>query len=81
MTREQEHRASEARRLCEDPLLNEALAALELDALNAILTATGDDADRVRREAADRINVIRGLKSHLKAIVLEAPQERPRGVA
>jgi hypothetical protein len=82
MTREQEHRQQEAARLLAEPLFNDALAALEAQAMEQVLSATGEDADRLRREAADRINVIRGVKSHLETIVTQGQQERrPRAMA
>ena len=81
MTREQEHRIAEAKRLMAEPLFNEALAALEARAMEEVLSAKGKDADAVRREAADRINAIRGVKSHLSVIIAQEQQARPRAIA
>jgi hypothetical protein len=80
--RDKEHRANEAKRLLGEPILNEALAAMERQALEEILAAKGKDADQARREAADRIKVIRGLKDHLQVAVMQDKQaNRPSSIA
>lgn len=74
-----EYRASEARRLLDEPLLNEALDKLEQDAINEILRAPFWS-DRKRRMATDRVRVIRGIRTHLRAAILDgrdAARKRP----
>ena len=74
-----EHRAAEARRLLDEPLLNEALDKLEHDAIEEILRLPFWS-DRKRRMMADRIRVIRSIRGHLRSIVLtgvDATRGRP----
>jgi hypothetical protein len=65
------HRAAEANRLLNDPLLVEALDAIELSSIERLLSmdALADDADRQRRIMIDRVNVIRDIRSHLKVCI------------
>ena len=62
-------RASEAQRLLDEPLLNEALDRLEQDTLNEILGAPFWS-DRKRRMLTDRVRVIRGIREHLRSVIL-----------
>jgi hypothetical protein len=82
VTREDEHRVSEAKRLLSEPLFNEILADFEKSEIDRVVSASGEDADRVRREAADSIRVIRNFKSRLETYALQATQSnRPRSNA
>lgn len=67
--RDTERRAAEARRLLDEPLLNEALAVLERDTLDEILRAPFWS-DRKRRMLTDRVRVIRGIRDHLRSVIL-----------
>ena len=79
MTREDEHRIADAKRLLSESLFNEILADFEKSEIDRVVNANGEDADRVRREAADTIRVIRTFKSRLETIALQATQaNRPR---
>ena len=82
MTREDEHRVSEAKRLLSEPLFNEILADFERSEVDRIVDANGPDADRERQEAADTIRVLRTFKSRLETYALQAAQSnRPRANA
>jgi hypothetical protein len=82
VTREDEHRVSEAKRLLSEPLFNEILADFEQSEIDRVVSAAGEDGDRVRREAADSIRVIRNFKSRLETYALQAAQSnRPRSNA
>ena len=63
-----ERRAAEARRLLDEPLLNEALAKIEQQAIDEILRVPFWS-DRRRRMLTDRVRVIRGIRDHLNAVV------------
>lgn len=68
-----EYRASEARRLLEEPLLKQGLAYLENGAIEEMLSindAEPED-DRRRRMLADRVRVIRDLRSQLEMAIAE----------
>lgn len=67
--REIAHRASEARRLLDEPLLNEALDRIESLAFEEMLRMERGDDDG-RRLMTDYIRVIRGIRAHLKAVIL-----------
>lgn len=74
-----ERRAAEARRLLDEPLLNEALSKLERDTLDEILRAPFWS-DRKRRMLTDRVRVIRGIRDHLRSVILtgkEGGRSRP----
>jgi hypothetical protein len=83
MDRNTERRAQEAQRILDEPLFQEALALIEASALEDMLSITGWRwGDKRRRIAAERINVIRGIKSHLMTIVVQGKQAaRPRAIA
>lgn len=71
-------RGQEARRLLDEPLLNEALSLLEADAVEAMISARGWRlGDKQRRIAAEQIRVIRGIKHHLEMVIING-QQRPR---
>lgn len=59
--RDVQHRAAEARRLLGEPLLNEALDKMERDAFEEMLDG---------KPGAERVRVIRGIREHLKSIIL-----------
>lgn len=74
-----EHRAAEAQRLLDEPLLNEALSKLEQSAIDEILRLPFW-ADRKRRMLTDRVRVIRGMREHLRSVILtgvESTRKRP----
>ena len=73
-----DRRASEASRLLSEPLLNEALDIIERDTVEEILRCWWFQ-DRKRRVLADRISVIRGIRGHLRSVVLTGKEgERAR---
>lgn len=76
------HRAQEARRLLDEPLLKEALDRIEQDTVEEILRLPFW-ADRKRRMLTDRIRVIRGMRDHLRSVILtgEENSRKPRPVA
>lgn len=67
--RDAERRASEAQRLVDEPLLKEALAVLEQDTIDEILRVPFW-ADRKRRMLTDRVRVIRGIREHLRSVIM-----------
>jgi len=76
---DKERRAAEARRLLDEPLLNEALDRIERDTLDEILRAPFWS-DRKRRMLTDRVRVIRGIRAHLRSVILsgeESTRKRP----
>jgi hypothetical protein len=78
-SRETTRRAQEAKRLLDEPLLIEAFASIEADAIEEILTTNDDD---TRRVLADRVNAIRALRAHLQAVIAKDVQDsRTRGIA
>lgn len=80
-SREKTRRAVEARRLMDEPLLVEALSALEKDAVERIVEARGwRFGDRQRRVAAEQIRIIRGIRNHLELVIIQG-RERPKSVA
>lgn len=64
-------RASDAKRLLDEPVLREALAELENAAIEEMLSikAAWPWADRKRRMLADRANAIRDLRNRLEIMV------------
>ena len=58
-----QHRASEAKRLLEEPLLLEAFENIEKKALEDAINA---DDDNKRREMIDKISTIRNLREELR---------------
>lgn len=66
-----ERRAAEARRLLDEPLLNEAFDLIEHAAVEEMLKLPFF-ADRKRRMLADRVRVIRGIREHLRAVIMTA---------
>lgn len=80
--RDKTRRAAEARRLMDEPLLMEALASLEKDAVERIVEARGWRlGDKQRRIAAEQIRVIRGIRNHLELVIIQGPRERVKSVA
>lgn len=79
MMNDKDRRAIEARRLLDEPLLNEALDRIERDAVNEMLRLPFWS-DRKRRMLADRVRVVRGMRSHLQSIVLTGTEQRSRSV-
>jgi len=80
--REIERRLSEARRLLDEPLLNEALDRIESSSIEEMLKLPMA-ADRERRLLVDRIRVIRGIRSHLSHVIVNGEEalRRPIRVA
>jgi hypothetical protein len=71
--REIARRMSEARRLLDEPLLNEALDRSEKTAIEEMLKLPFW-ATRRMRMVADRIRVIRGIRRHLELIIVNGEQ-------
>lgn len=69
------HRVAQAEALLNSDMLREAFADLEADALARILSADGEGADRVRREAADLIKVVREVPHMLRVKMASAKSE------
>ena len=65
------HRLSEARRLMDEPLLNEALDRIERLAFEEALRLPREDDDG-RRLMLDYVKVIRGIRAHLQAVILNS---------
>lgn len=77
--KEHDRRAAEAQRLIDEPLLKEALSKLEQAAIDEILRQPFW-ADRKRRMLTDRVRVIRGMREHLRHVILtgtETERRRP----
>jgi hypothetical protein len=81
--RDTERRTQEAQRILDEPLFQEALAQIEQQAIEDMLSIKGWRwGDKRRRIAAERINTIRGIKAHLTGIVVQGTQaRRPRAIA
>lgn len=72
---EKERRASEAARLLDEPLLNEAFAQIEQAAYRALLAAkAAPEGDDERRVAALRINIIHELRAQLQSVIIAGQQ-------
>lgn len=67
--REIAHRTSEARRLLDEPLLNEALDRMEKAAIEELIALRNDN-DRGRFDLVCHLRVIRGFRKHLEAVVI-----------
>jgi hypothetical protein len=67
--REIARRVAEARRLLDEPLLNEALDSMEAAAIEDMLKVPFWAARRMRM-AADRVKVVRGMRRHLEKIIV-----------
>ena len=71
--REIARRTSEARRLLDEPLLQEALDRIEKQAIEEMIAgAAGPPEDY--RMAADRVRVIRGFRKHLELVIVNGEQ-------
>lgn len=69
MTRDEAvQRGQEAARLLEHEILVEAFAAIEADALEALVSARPDD-DVTRRHEALRIAVVRDVRQQLRSVI------------
>ena len=69
--------ASEARRLSDEPLLKQALSAMEAQCVNDLL-----DAEEAKRaELIIRLRVIRSFQNNLRAMIAEGSRPAVRGVA
>ena len=64
---------AEARRLLDEPLLNEALDRIEAAAIEDMLKVPFWAARRMRM-AADRVKVVRGMRRHLELIISNGEQ-------
>lgn len=79
---EARHRAAEAERLLNEPLLREAFEGTTRSALAELLACRGAEPedDRKRRMLVDRLYVIEELRSHLEMAIAQgsyaAPPER-----
>jgi hypothetical protein len=63
-------RAGEANRLLNEPLLTEALDAVEAEAVEKMVEAPRTpEGDIERRMMADRVQAIRDLRAHLNAAI------------
>lgn len=72
------HRVAQAEALLNSDMLRDAFAALEADALEEILNpsmASGTEADRVRREAAERIKIVRAIPQMLRTALAVAKSD------
>lgn len=69
------HRAGRALELLDDPVLADAFARAEHNAIEAMLAATDDD---TRRRKADFANAVRAVRAELKADVLRAQADARR---
>lgn len=74
------HRAAEARRLSDEPLLNEAFDAIERAAIEEMLSVKGWRADKRRRLLADRVNAIRDLRARLRTMIATGEQTARGGL-
>lgn len=76
---EQEFRASEAKRLLDEPLLKEALDGIEWTCIDEMLALpTTPDANAQRLALVDRVNTIRELRSRLRSIIAAGQQSARR---
>ena len=67
--REIARRVAEARRLLDEPLLNEALDRIEAAAIEDMLKVPFW-ASRRMRMAADQVKVVRGMRKYLQTIIV-----------
>jgi hypothetical protein len=80
--REIARRTSEARRLLDEPLLNEAIDKMEHHAVEELLrTCTPDNDVTAMMAAASHVRTIRGLRNHLELTIVSGeaaltPQRR-----
>ena len=82
MTRDElRHRASEARRLLDEPLLIEAFDNLEEAVLAELLSVRGAEPedDRKRRMLLDRLHVLQDVRSHLQLTIAEGKSAALQG--
>jgi hypothetical protein len=84
--REYAHRVVEARRLLDEPLLNEALDKIEKAAIEALIAAPVWEPDwdhRRHQMLADRVVVIRSMRQMIEQTITtgEATLSPPRRVA
>jgi hypothetical protein len=71
--RENARRVAEARRLLDEPLLNEALDRIEAAAIEDMLKVPFWAMRRMRM-AADRVRVVRGMRRHIEMIIVNDKQ-------
>ncbi len=72
------HRSQEAGRLSEEPLLVEALEIMSAAALQAVIDLPATDHE-ARYMATCELRVIRGIREHLRAAIMDGKQmARPR---
>jgi hypothetical protein len=69
-----ERRASEARRLLDDPLMVEAFARIEKRCMDDLLRLPTWRAHKQRIALVDRINTIRQLRAELRAVITTGDQ-------
>ena len=69
--------ASEARRLADEPLLKQALAAMESTTIDSLMHC--DEAERA--ELIITLRVLRGFQSNLRSLIAEGSQPKRGGVA
>lgn len=67
------HRVAEARRLLDEPLLNEALDRIEKQSIEEMLKLPFW-ANRRMRMVADRIRVIRAMRGHLSNVIVNGEE-------
>lgn len=70
-----ERRASEARRLLNDPLLVEAFEKIEARCYEDLLRLPTWRAHKQRIALVDRVNTIRQLRTELKAVITTGEQQ------
>lgn len=75
--KDSERRAAEARRLLDEPLFKEALSAIEQQAIEELLRVPFWS-DRRRRMLADRVRVIRGIRDHLRTVIMAGEDSNRR---
>ena len=73
-TRTPQEIADEAGRILDSLLFKGALERMQQAALAMLLAAHGEDADIVRREMADRLNVLRDLPNRIRGEMETAKQ-------
>lgn len=71
--RETARRVSEAKRLLDEPLLNEALDRIEKMAIEEMLAVPFWAARRMRM-AADTVRIVRGMRRHLEHVIVNGEQ-------